>query len=235
MFRTWLPQAVRERYGAENELLDFKGRHRTYSDLLFKNKGVKGKKASLMRAGKFFGKTFLTTLARMTNILPLGKYRFTKLANWAKEDYEKYLREIGASELDVENMRANIKELDFLLTSVIVTLALAGLKGGDDDDKKDPLRRVLVKQASRNVDELAFFVSPDSAASIIDYGKPAIPLLGLLIDIGKVFGDFGGEMIGQVTGDEEKIKKNRPIGRILNLFPGTNYLEKWWRDLSDEK
>lgn len=177
MFRTWLPQALRERFGKENELLGFKGRYLSFWDTVKKIKGTKGKL-------QFLGKTGLTTLAKMTNLLPLGKYRFTKLSDWAGTEYDAYLKSIGASDLDVENMRANLKELDLLLTMTIVSLALTSLKkgdGGDDDDKYTI--NFLINLANRTQQDLTFFMWPPSAMAII---KDPIPLWKTIQETGDV-------------------------------------------------
>lgn len=178
MFRTWLPQAIRERFGEQNDMLDFKGRYRTYADILKLKKTKGGWKGNL----EFFGRTLVTTLAKMTNILPLGKYRFSKIADKAGVNFDDYLKSIGASELDVENMRANIKELDFLLTSMIVALALRSLKNGDDDDDKYTVN-FLINLTSRTQQDLSFFMWPPSAMSII---KDPIPLWKTIQETGDV-------------------------------------------------
>jgi len=171
MFRTWIPQALRERWGKEDE--DFKGRYRSYGAMFthsFKSAGFKG---FLETTGRFA----LATIAKMTNILPLGKYRFDKLDVAAKESFDKYLDKIGASELDIENMRANIKELQFLLTMSIVVLALTSLKGDDDDDKT---LNFLINIMNRLHADLTAFVHPKSALNII---KDPIPVMKTIKDV----------------------------------------------------
>lgn len=180
MFRTWLPQAIRERFGDQNDMLNFKGRYLTYMDLLKKKKG----KGALMGNVEFFGRTFLNTLAKMTNLLPLGKYRFTTISKASGANFDAYLKEIGASELDVENMRANIKELDFLFTSLIVVLALSSLKHGDDGEENDRYTvNFLINLANKTQKELTFFMWPPSAMSVI---KDPIPLYKTLQEAGDV-------------------------------------------------
>jgi hypothetical protein len=178
MFRTWLPQAIRERLGEQNDMLDFKGRYRTYWDIIAKKKGKGPIKSHL----EFFGRLALTTLAKMTNVLPLGKYRFTKLSDAAGANFDAYLKELGASELDVENMRANIKELDFLFTSMIVAIALTSLKKGDDDDDSYTVN-FLINLMNRTQQDLSFFMWPPSAMSII---KDPIPLYKTIQEAGDV-------------------------------------------------
>lgn len=176
MFRTWLPQAIRERWGAENEMLNFKGRYKTYWDLLVKNNKV--------RNLEFFGRTVLTTLASMTNLLPLGKYRFTKLSKWADQEQAKYLESIGVSKLDIENMRANIKELDMLATMTILALALTAVSKGDDGDDDDLMTiNFLVNLLNRTKQDLSFFMWPGSAMAII---KDPIPLYRTAQETGDV-------------------------------------------------
>lgn len=175
MFRTWVPQAIKERFGRENE--DFKGRYTSYADVFsksFKEDGFKGLFETL-------GKFSLTTLAKMTNILPLGKYRFDKLDNSAKAAFDEYLDKIGASELDVENMRANIKELQFFLTCTIMILGISGLKGDDDDQTSNFLINIMYRLRQ----DLTAFVSPGSALSVI---KDPLPIMKTIKDVQDVLG-----------------------------------------------
>ena len=180
IFRRWIPQAVRERFGKENELLNFKGRYRTYRDLLVKKKG----KGAWVGNLEFFGRTFLTSLASMTNLLPIGKYRFTKLSEWASEKNTEYLKSIGASKMDVENMRANIKELDLLFTMTILSLALMAFKKSDDGDDDDLMTiNFLINLLNRSKQDLSFFMWPGSAMSVI---KDPIPLYKTVQEVGDV-------------------------------------------------
>ncbi len=181
MFRTWIPQALRERWGKEDE--DFKGRYRSYGAMFTKSFKTAGFRGFLETTGRFG----LATIAKMTNILPLGKYRFEKLDIAAKESFDKYLDKIGASELDIENMRANIKELQFLLTITIVALGLQGLKGDDDDDKT---LNFLINIMHRLNADLTAFVHPKSALSIIKDPLPVMKTIKDVIDVLQAGSDY---------------------------------------------
>lgn len=166
MYRTWLPRAIYNRFGAEN--IDFKGRYRSTLSLFSDSPGVTGK------AG-FIGRTALDTAIRVLNIPLIGRIGINKLEEITNQNYEEYLKSIGASEIDIQNMRANLRELQFLIYSVLMVSLLAGL-GGDDD----PEITLLANLCSRLSQDLSFFIWPNSAFSVI---KDPIPLTRTLIDI----------------------------------------------------
>lgn len=172
MFRTWIPQSIRERFGTENE--DFKGRYRTYWDVFSKAGKSNGIKSLLETTGRIT----LASVARMTNILPIGKYRFTKFSDAGNLQLEKYLEKLGASDLDLENMRANVKELQFILLTIAMTWGIKAL-AGDDDDDDNYTRNFLLNINQRVYQDLTAFMNPASALSII---KDPFPILKTIKD-----------------------------------------------------
>jgi len=176
MFRTWISQAVRERFGAENG--DFKGRYRSYLDtftLSAKSKGFKG-------VFETTGMITLAAIAKMTNILPLGKYRFTKVDNLGTSALEKHLESIGASDLDIENLRANVKELQFILMTIALTWGIKAL-AGDDDDEDFYTKNFLLNINQRIYSDLTAFVDPRSALSIVKDPLPIMKTIKEGIDV----------------------------------------------------
>ena len=169
LFRTWLPRAIEERFGSENKYLETKGRMLTLRDA-FTAKGLKG-------AGKFTLNTTLVTLAKLTNLPLIGEHiGKNPLAANAIESYEKYLKEIGLSDLDVENMRAQIAEFRMIILAVGLGMVFHALAGGGDDD---PEVNFIVNLLQRVYQDLTFFIFPSSSFAII---KDPIPITKTIMD-----------------------------------------------------
>ena len=169
LFKTWLPRAIEERFGSENKYLETKGRMLTLRDGLTA-KGLKG-------AGKFTLNTTLVTLAKLTNLPLIGEHiGKNPLAANAVESYEKYLKEIGLSDLDVENMRAQIAEFRMIILAVGLGMVFHALAGGGDDD---PEVNFTVNLLQRVYQDLTFFIFPSSSFAII---KDPIPIMKTIMD-----------------------------------------------------
>lgn len=154
IFRTWLPKAVHERFG-EQRGTEFKGRYRSYAELF-----RKGKFAHTM--GFLLGET----VAKLPFIYHLGGKKLAR-------EYENFLKENkNLSDLDIQNLRVNIREIQFILGSYILMLALKGLAGDGEDDDFNMLV-YLINQSQRLDQELWFFYSPKQAQQIL---KDIIPL-----------------------------------------------------------
>ncbi len=154
IFRTWLPKAIHERFG-EQKGAEFKGRYRSYAELFRKGK----LKHTL---GFMLG----SSLAKLPVLYNLGGKKLNK-------EYENFLKENkNLSDLDIENMRVNIREIQFILASMVLMLALKGLAGDDDDDNFN-MMVYLINQSQRLDQELWFFYSPKQAQQIL---KDIIPL-----------------------------------------------------------
>jgi hypothetical protein len=166
IFRTWIPSALRQRFGKEIDG-EFKGRYRSLASAY---KSTREYSDSWYGAfAKFAGKTTGLALAKMLNIGPLKYLGFKALSEKASAAYEEDLKSMGMSELDIENMRMNVRELQFVLFCLILASALKSL--ADDDD--DPNLVFLTNLSQRTYQDLTFFILPPSTLSII---KDPIPI-----------------------------------------------------------
>ena len=184
LFRTWLPQAVKQRVG--KQYVDYQ--------------------LSMLRGEDVYREGRWNTFGRMMNIFTNTKK--DKEKNITRTDKAKnfivFLGAIAAntisaragrkvmSSLDLEgtdkaNMNANVKEAWWLIMITASTAILLSLKG-DDDDKEDYVKqsalKYLVNQTSRLENELWFFNSPASFSTIF---RDAIPLWSTLQQAQKVW------------------------------------------------
>tara|TARA_R110000868_G_scaffold14414_2_gene66987 strand:+ start:7049 stop:11266 length:4218 start_codon:yes stop_codon:yes gene_type:complete len=172
MFRTWLPRAVYSRFGEENKYNNTKGRYISAIQSVRKGIAKEGTKGGL----KVFGGAALSVLAKLSNLPLVGKYiGANPIVNWTEKEYEAYLKELGLTELDIENVRVNIREMQYIVLMFIIAMALKGLA----DDDKDPLLNFNINLAYRTYQDLSFFASPSSALNII---KDPIPITKLIKD-----------------------------------------------------
>ena len=170
LFRTWLPSAIRQRFGEEIDG-EFKGRYRTWSQYA-KASYRKGGLTSVMGSSL---RTAGTVLARAFFVGPLSVLGMDQLSKITNENYEKSLKSLGLSDLDIENMRVNIRELQLIVFLAIIAGALKQL--ADDDD--DPELNFLINLAQRVHQDLTFFMDPSSAMAVI---KDPIPIYKTVID-----------------------------------------------------
>jgi hypothetical protein len=84
---------------------------------------------------------------------------------------------------------------------------------------------------NRNLDEVSFFLNPNSTTSIL---RKPIPILNLATDVTNLISNFTGETIGQLTGDEKMIKKNKPVSKFYKLFPISSALDSFWSIVDEE-
>ena len=169
MFRTWLPRAVHERFGSHNPAIGFKGRYRSYGTAFAQSWGKGGLKEAL----KLLGATSLTTFVKTMNlpvINTMSANLLSKLADTTQRSYDNYLEKLDITELDVQNMRSNIKELQFILFTLML---IAALKALDDDDEQNPMLNFTLNLSNRLYQDLTFFTIPTSFMSIV---KDPIPL-----------------------------------------------------------
>lgn len=211
LFRTWLPSAIRQRFGKEIEG-EFKGRYRTWSQYAkssYKKDGFVGFFGSSLKTAAFVAtKTFITS--------PLSVLGLKSLSKGLNQSYEESLKSLGLSELDVENMRANVRELQMILFFAIIAGALKQL--ADDDD--DPELTFLINLSQRLHQDLTFFMNPDSAMAVI---KDPIPTWKVFQDVTDVI-----TAISNRIEDPEKdiYQRGRYKGQsktskeLIDLFPG---------------
>lgn len=140
LFRTWLPQAVYQRFGSHRQgeeadyvLGETKGRWRSYSEL-----------ANPKNLGKFLLKAALPGVTRGIQF-------------------------DGVSEIDKKNLQMNVREMQFILILTAMTMLLKGMVQGDDDDDPQEVSylKYLYNQTNRFQNELTFFYSPTSFSQFV--------------------------------------------------------------------
>ncbi len=229
MFRNWIPTLVDERFGGlrENQDLgDYElGRYRNFWKEINDKKYVPVVRQvvgslKILRAYGLFG---------------YGGKLTESSKEVAKKMYQEYLSqnenlkmtEEEFIEMHYQNLRANALEMWVLSAMGLILFALSG----DDDDKnKSSLRRYLLKQMDRNLNELSFFYSKDSFDAII---KSPIPILGAVQDLSRIVGavfHHGQEII---TGDEKYAKGNELGRSLMRVSPTLNALESFLTIVDD--
>ena len=187
LFRTWLPQAVKQRVGS---------RYQDYQLSMLKGRDV-------YREGRW------NTFGRLMNVFANSKKELEANVTWQSKmgNFATFLGAIAANTIsskagrkmidklnldatDKANMYANVKEAWWLMTifaSTMLLKVMAEAAGDDDDDTKDPTKlsalRWMTNQTSRIENELWFFNSPASFSTIF---RDAIPLWSTLQQIQKV-------------------------------------------------
>jgi hypothetical protein len=168
LFRTWLPMAVKERFGAKYEdavLGTQKGRYRTFIEVL------PGLKPTVKAIKGFFGYA-----SEEDQDLP-----FDTQQSWA--NFGKLLGQItlpflrhktggildlkGLEEVDRNNLMIFVREMHFILGLIAACAMLKGLAGDDEDDEDKNMLRYLYNQAERSQSELMFFFNPKDNAQIL--------------------------------------------------------------------
>jgi len=181
IFRTWLPKAVNERFG-EQIGDEFKGRYLSYGALK-RQAGFK----------HFIGYMFAGTTLKLPILNMLGGKKFAS-------EYENFLKEKKQlSDLDLENLRVNIRELQLIIGSMIIVMALKGL-AGDDDGEDLPTLTYLINQSQRLDQELLFFYSPNQTTQIL---RDIIPLYKTYTDIQDVL-NKGWDLVFDPSSDTYK-------------------------------
>lgn len=218
IFRTWIPSAIRQRFGKEIEG-EFKGRYRSWSSAY---KSTRNHSDSWYGAfAKLTAKSLGLAFAKMFNLGPLGRVGFKALSQKASEAYEADLKKMGLSELDIENMRMNIRELQFVMFCMILAAALKSL--ADDDD--DPNLVFLTNLAQRTYQDFTFFILPPSTLSII---KDPIPMKKMIDDVTDVTSALGSYItnpesdVYQRGRRKGKSKLGKEVGDFLPIISAIN-------------
>jgi hypothetical protein len=223
-FRGWIPRTVGARFGEtrydhELEVVE-KGRYVSLFNQLFK-------------------KRFIPGMAEMLKGFAIGEFgQNTK--DVVRTLYLQYLEEnptVDPNEvteemfydMHVANMKSTMMELIIMST---FSLLVMGLKAGwDDDDEMDKrTRNYMTKMLNRTIDELLFYVSPESLMAIT---KGAVPGFSLFTDLLNFGSDVVGQTTGFLKGDEEQMDKNNPAWRFARLFPGGSTMWMWFGDKQD--
>lgn len=211
-FRNWLPRMAEERFMVgtrfNTNLDDFeKGRYISFAQFLHKN-ATNG----LLQLSKQFvglGGDYDTVLGNKWDLLNT-------------ETKKKYLEnsesEAAAKANYIATEKANIKAsvLELQMIALVFTAIAMLNAGGDDDDEKTALGKFSVSMADRLFNEVSFFVLPPSFLSII---KSPVASSSTINDAYMVVEDMIGQTVGFATGDEERMKKNKPLKRTGKFFP----------------
>lgn len=125
------------------------------------------------------------------------------------------------SEVDLSNMKQNLREMSYMATFYLVTMMLKAMAGGLDDDDDEILNYTL-NTAMRTEADLAFFVSPKAIKQITKDPIPPLKTVGDFLEMISASGDF---IIGN-----DAIKSGRNKGRSKlfratgKAFPITNQI-----------
>jgi len=133
------------------------------------------------------------------------------------------------SELDMQNMRSNIMEIQFYIALTALTVMLkAGLQ--DDDEEEEGLgiatARILISQLYRVEADIVFYASPDT---MLEISKNSIPAM-------KTIADFQAAMsssIAYIRKGEEYTGLD-PWYKWMKAFPiGTQGYKMWYMGTHD--
>ena len=211
LFRTWLPSAIRQRFGKEIEG-EFKGRYKTYWSYAknsYKRNGLVGVVGNTLKtAGLATLKTF--------NILPFNYLGMGAISKAAGQSYENHLKEMGLSTIDVENMRANVRELQFVLFVALLTGALKQL----DDDDDDPELTFLINLGERTYQDFSFFMNPNSAMSIIKDPIPIWKTMQDAVDVTVAIENRISDPEADVYQRGYRKGQSKVAKEFIDLFPG---------------
>jgi hypothetical protein len=120
-----------------------------------------------------------------------------------------------------QNIKAQLMDVIFLLT---LTALFLGLKSAAPDDEEDEAVRnrhkFMLRAVDKLRDELMYFYDPTSIQGLLSTGP--FPSIKLLENFKSLFVNFGQEMYGIATGDEERAEKAYPIKYLMRSFPITN-------------
>jgi hypothetical protein len=133
-------------------------------------------------------------------------------------------------EMHLTNLRAGMMEIALIL--FFFTL-LAGIKDTwepPEDDEEKRIRSFVIRLSNRYLDELMFYVNPDSMMAITRGLIPAAGFFSDLLDF--ISGPFA-EAYGLLTDDEELVKDTKVIKSTAKMIPGGNTMYMWFGDLSN--
>lgn len=223
-FRGWIPRTVGARFGEtrfdhELEVVE------------------QGRYVSMFN--QLYSKRFLPLMGEMIKGFAIGEFgQNTKEVVRLK--YLQYLEENPTVdpnevteemfyEMHVANVKASMMEA--ILITAFFMLGMSLKAGWDDDDEIDKrTRNYMTKMLNRTMDELLFYVSPESLMAIT---KGAVPGFSLFTDLFNFGSDVVGQTTGFLKGDEEQMDKNNPAWRFARLFPGGSTMWMWFGDKQD--
>lgn len=220
-FRSWIPQMVTERFGDmayDSELETY-----TYG------------KARIF-FGHLYTKKIIPTLVELitgygTNAIERAKEEYRKAIIQRKEqgdeDFATRISEAEFIDMYIGNLRSMKREMMMILAF----LGLVAWAAGDDDDKKTPGQKLLIKALDKYYNELAFFYNPKEARSLI---KSPAPIVGLFEDMYNFFTHSFGQGMGFAMSDKEAMKENYPSKYFFKMFPISKVGMDWWGTLDDD-
>ncbi len=191
MFRTWLPMAIRERFGKATDDGNFKGRYRTYRDV-YRGVGGWDKRAkvlglALLQTGVGTAYNVRNNVRFAASLVPglnktgLATMELGNLDTKTQDLLDAYLREQGMSELDIRNMRANMRELQFMLYATMLGMAFKALDAEDGDKDKELI--AMINLANRTFDDMGAFYDPDTYIQLIKKPVPMMRTIDNAVDV----------------------------------------------------
>jgi hypothetical protein len=160
LFRTWLPMAIKERFGKEYHDADLgavKGRYVSAAQIT--SRGLRSLISKDFAGAADFGKLIAKLL------LPIIG-RKIKLSE-------------GISEVDRNNIQMFVREMHFLMALTMACLTAKAALGDEDDENHKSELRYIYNQMERAQSELSFFFYPTDTMQII---RDVIPLYSTLRD-----------------------------------------------------
>ena len=170
LFRTWMPQAIKQRLGGE---------YTDYQLSMLKGETV-NREGRWRTAGRFFGgfdkgTSVYDPMRSGENILKfIGAIAASTLSNTLGR---KIVNDSRLNATDQANMYANVKEAWWLTMLAVATAVMIRSFKSDDEDDENPIEqswfKYLYNQTSRVESELWFFYDPISALKIF---RDAVPM-----------------------------------------------------------
>lgn len=223
IYRTWIPQAIQQRFGTENPDINFKGRYLSGASQLkaagkYKLTGIKPLDWTLGVAGEGILGVSITSLKGLNLYIPFTKKYLLEtlgIIQPVKKAYENHLEKLGLKSLDIENIRANMRELQLIMYSYILYSIFKGLSGNDD-----PKDKFLANMALRNYQDLTFFLIPASTLNVIKNPIPVWKTISDASDAAYAMQNYFEDQIFDT--DEDTYTKGRNAGK-----------SKAWKEFSD--
>jgi len=125
----------------------------------------------------------LATATKIANIPGLSQLGMKSLSELCDKKYEEELRSMGLSDIDIQNMRVNVRELQYIVYIILTLMTLTALAGGGPPDKE---LTASINLATRLYQDMSFFYSFNSATSIT---KDPIPIYKTIQDAYTLMGN----------------------------------------------
>lgn len=226
VFRTYLPMAIANRWGNERNAnlltgVSEKGRYRSFTKgggALFG--GIIGSMvlpgigtAVGAGLGSYLGKN-KTDMSFGSDVIYNTINLLRAMSPWHKTDFDKKF-----SELDAANLRANLMELQILLTLFALYLLMKGLMDDDDDKKSSKVlaQNFLLNNILRQSADLQFYSSPMDVAK---FSQQLFPVYRLVKGVGDTTNAFGRLLLGDdEIGSGHNKGESRTWNAVQKLVP----------------